>query len=64
MKFSSMGIQMGVTIGGAAWFGNWLDSKGTNEKPVWTIVFSLLGIAVALYMVIKEAGKLSDDNEN
>lgn len=57
-KVSALSIQMGVAIGGGAWGGSALDSKMQNEKPIFTILFSLLGIAVSLYFVIKEAGKL------
>tara|TARA_B110000285_G_C14815331_1_gene463903 strand:+ start:221 stop:430 length:210 start_codon:yes stop_codon:yes gene_type:complete len=57
-KFSALGTQMAVLIGGGAWGGNALDSKMQNEKPIFTIIFSLLGIAVSLYFVIRQAGKL------
>jgi len=53
-RFSTMVIQMGVTIGLGAWFGKWLDEKYANKTPVWTIVFSLLAIGISLYLVIRE----------
>ncbi len=61
--FSSMAIQMGVLIGGAAWGGSALDEKYQNEKPIWTIVLSLVGVGAALYIFIKEANNLSKDDE-
>lgn len=61
LRFSSVGIQMGVIIGLAAWGGTELDKWQQNQKPVWTIVTTLLGVALALYLVIKEALKLSKD---
>lgn len=62
VKFSSLGIQMIALIGGGAWGGQLLDNKMQNEKPIFTIVFSLLGIFASLYFVIREAIKLSKDD--
>lgn len=62
VKFSSLGVQMIVLIGGGAWGGQLLDDKMQNEKPVFTIIFSLLGIFTGLYFVIREANKLSKDD--
>ncbi len=62
-KFSSLGIQMGVTIAGLTWLGTFLDSKYAT-KPVWTIVLSLAGVAIALYLVIKEVIQMGKDDKN
>lgn len=62
VRFSSMAFQMGITIGAGAWGGTWLDEHYQLEKPVWTIVLSLLGIGISLYLVIREASKLSKDD--
>tara|TARA_B110000503_G_scaffold141087_1_gene233633 strand:+ start:844 stop:1065 length:222 start_codon:yes stop_codon:yes gene_type:complete len=62
VKFSSLGVQMIVLIGGGALGGQLLDDKMQNEKPVFTIIFSLLGIFTSLYFVIREANKLSKDD--
>ena len=63
LRFSSVGIQMGITIGGAAYLGNYLDKKYANETPVWTIVCCLVGIGIGLYMVIKEVLNMSKEND-
>jgi ATP synthase protein I len=62
VKFSGLSIQMAVLIGGGAWGGSALDAKMQNSKPIFTIIFSLLGIGLSLYFVIKEAGNLSNDD--
>ena len=59
MRFAGVGIQMGLIITGGALLGNYLDENQGNEKPIWSIVLSLLAIAIALYLVIKEASKLT-----
>jgi F0F1-type ATP synthase assembly protein I len=61
IRFSSMGLQMGVIIGFFAWLGTYLDKKQANDTPVWTIVLSLFGITGALYLVIKEVSKMNKD---
>jgi F0F1-type ATP synthase assembly protein I len=62
MVFSGMAVQMGVVIGLGAWSGQLLDEKYKPEKPYWTIALSLLGVFMSLYLLIKQAKKLSDDS--
>lgn len=45
---------MGVIIGLSAWGGHKLDIHYQNHKPVLTIVLSLTGIGVSLYLVLKD----------
>ncbi|MEO6303604.1 MAG: AtpZ/AtpI family protein, partial [Bacteroidia bacterium] len=54
LKYSNLGFQMAVIIGLSAWGGNKLDTSYKNETPIFTIVLSLLGIALALYIVLKD----------
>lgn len=53
-RFSGIAIQMGVIIGISAWGGKKLDEYFNLNKPYLTIVCSLVGVAVALYLIIKE----------
>ena len=48
---------MGVVIGLGAYSGVKLDEKYPNFAPFFTIVLSLLGIAIGLYLVLKEVIK-------
>jgi len=54
LKYSNLAIQMGVVIGLSAWGGQKLDEKYKNSTPLFTIILSLLGIAAALYLVLKD----------
>ena len=63
LKYSSLGFQMAITIGLAAWGGQYLDKKYQTEKPVYTIILILAGIAIALYQVIREVSRLSKEDE-
>ena len=56
-----MAIQMGVAIGGGAYGGTLLDDYYQNEKPIWAIVLSLVGVGASLYLLIRTAKKLGED---
>lgn len=55
---------MAITIGLAAWGGQYFDNKYQTEKPYYTIALILVGIAVAMYQVIREVGRLSKEDED
>ena len=61
MRYSGMALQMMVPIALGAWAGSELDKNQQTEKPVWTIVLSLLGVAISLYLVIRSVNKLSNE---
>ena len=58
-KFSSVGIQMAILIVGGMYLGEYLDDKFGFEGPWVTICFSLLGVFIGLYIVIREVIKMS-----
>ena len=62
LRFSNLGIQMGVIIGLSVWGGTKLDDYFKTKDPYYTIVLSLLGIGAAFYVVIK--GVISDSKNN
>lgn len=64
IRFSNIGFQMAATIGLGAWGGSKLDERYQTKKPYFTIVLSLLGIAAALYLVIKDVLSQSKDEED
>ena len=53
-KYSSLAIQMGVVIGGGCYGGYKLDEYFKNETPVFTIILSLVSIAIAMYLILKD----------
>lgn len=57
-RFSGVAIQMGVIIGLSAWGGKKLDEQFNLNKPYLTIVCSLSGVGVALYLIIREIIKM------
>lgn len=63
LRFTGLAFQMGILIALGAWGGSELDKVSNNQKPIYAVVFSLLAIAVSLYLIIKEALKLGNDKE-
>jgi hypothetical protein len=61
-RYSSLGIQMAVIIGFTSWLGVYLDHKQNPPGTIYTVVLSLTGVAVALYLVIREVIKMSKDD--
>ncbi len=57
--FSGIAIQMGVTIGLGAFVGVKLDESYPNKYSAFTIIFSLLGVFISLYALIKQLQHLN-----
>lgn len=53
-RYADIGFRMAVMIALGAWLGHWLDAKQQLERPIFTIIFSLLFIFAAIYWVIKD----------
>jgi F0F1-type ATP synthase assembly protein I len=53
-RYSTIAVQMVVIILIASFSGVKLD-KVLNTKPVLTIILSLLGVAAAMWLIIKDA---------
>jgi F0F1-type ATP synthase assembly protein I len=53
-KYSGMAFQMFGIIFITTWGGMKLDKLAHFEKPVFTIILSLLGVFAAIYTVVKD----------
>ncbi len=53
-KYTGMAFQMGIIILVTTWGGIKLDQLTRFEKPVFTIILSLLGVFAAIYHAIKD----------
>ena len=60
--FSGMAFQMVATILIGVYLGKWLDKKYPNDDDIFTAIFSLLFVLISLYIVIKQALKISKDD--
>lgn len=63
IRFSSIGIQMGATIGGLAFLGVWLDGKYNPGGSAYTLCLTLFGVAASMYLVIKEVINMSKEDD-
>jgi len=50
--FTHIGLTMAICIGGCLWFGVFLDNT-FETRPVFLLVFMVLGIASAFWSVYK-----------
>ena len=49
-----MATKMAVVIFAGVFGGLKIDQSQQNEKPIFTIIFSLASVAVAIYIVIAD----------
>jgi len=59
LRLANSGLQMGVVIFLGAFGGDYLDEISHNKTPVYTIVGSLLGVFIGLYILYKSVTKIS-----
>jgi hypothetical protein len=54
MKYSGMGLQMAVIMGGSIFLGHWLDGITHFKIPLFTLFFALAGVFAALWYFIRD----------
>lgn len=54
LRYTSMASQMAITIFLGVWGGIKLDQLFQFETPVMTLICSLLGVILAVYIVIRD----------
>lgn len=57
LEFSGMAFEMLIIIGIFVFLGRLIDKKVILQLPIFTIIFSLLGLAVSFYQVFKRLQK-------
>ena len=63
LVFMNIPFQMGLIIFLGVVLGQWLDEKFKIEGSILTIIFSLLAVFIALYNVIRQVNKMSNDKK-
>ena len=56
---SAIGFEMGAIIFIFVKLGVWLDQNYNPEGKVFTVIFTLLGVAGSLFLVVKQTNKLN-----
>jgi membrane protein DedA with SNARE-associated domain len=59
LSLSGIAIQMGVIIFLGAKAGQWLDENYAESGTTYTVVLTLLSVAISMYLVIKQTNKLN-----
>lgn len=62
LRFSAVGLEMGVAVAAGFLIGNWIDGR-YGTKPYWTLGMLLLGIATAFRGLIRVAMEAKRDAE-
>ncbi len=57
IKYSGIGFQMLATIGVFAFIGYKIDEHQHRSKPIFTAIFSVVGVFLSLYQVVKQLNK-------
>lgn len=56
-QYSALGFQMFVIIGVFAYIGYRIDEKKQSATPLFTAFFSLAGVFISLYLIIRSIKK-------
>jgi len=54
IRYSSLAIQMGVIIFIFVYAGQYIDKKFFENKTIFTIIFSVISVFIALYFALKD----------
>ncbi len=63
IRLTGVGMQMGVTMYLAAYFGKKLDAHFGFEKKIFTLILILIGLGASLWSILSQLKKIQDDKE-
>ncbi len=58
---SAIAIEMGVIIYAFVQLGKWLDSTYNDSGKMYIIICTLAGVAISLFLVLKQTNRLNSD---
>ena len=61
--YSNMAVEMGMLIAAGVFGGVKLD-KWLDKSPLFTLICSLLGVFIAMYLMIKDVIRISDSKKH
>ena len=64
VRFTGAAFQMAGTITATALLGVWLDKKYNAGGNMWTLICTLTGVIVSMYIIIKEVINISKEKED
>ncbi len=63
IQLISIPVQMGSIIFIFAKIGMCLDEECPNDRNVWFLIFTLLGVALSLYNVIRQVNRINSQTK-
>jgi F0F1-type ATP synthase assembly protein I len=57
LRYTSMATQMAITIFLGVWLGMKADHRWPGKVPLYTLIGSLAGVVLAVYMIIRDVLK-------
>ena len=63
VQFTGIAFQMGATIYLGSLLGKWLDTKYTNDVQLYTQICTLLAVFGAMYSVIRQVIKITNQDD-
>lgn len=58
VKYSGMSVKIAIAILAGVYGGQYLDEYWGLATPIFTLILSMLGLALALYIIIKETRQI------
>lgn len=55
---SGIAFEMGAIIFLAVKGGNWFDDKYQTQKPIYTLICTLIGVAISIYVVLQQLKRI------
>lgn len=63
IRFTSIALQMGLTIYLGNLLGKWLDTLYSNEGELYSKICTLAAVFLAMFSVILQVTKISNNND-
>lgn len=64
VRFTSIALQMGLTIYLGSLLGAWIDQKVGNTNELYYKIVTLLAVFLAMFSVIKQVLDITNKNNN
>ena len=64
IRFTSIAFQMGITIWLGSLLGSWLDINYGSDNQFYFKTITLIAVFIAMYAVIKQVTKITNNQKN
>lgn len=64
VRFTSIALQMGLTIYLGSLLGAWVDSKVGNTNQLYYKIITLLAVFLAMFSVIRQVLNITNNDKN